>query len=121
MEDASYIKPRVVQPVLTTDYFPSPDSIADMCMLPCLKCGAMVQMTLRSQHVGWHEQQARAIAGWTEAKKEPRGRHHLTEDHNADPICNCGWDPSTYGIRVGSREDARQLVRMHIAEAKNGG
>lgn len=153
MEDASYVRPRIVQPAQTRDYFPSPNEIADMRMLPCLHCGAMVQMALRSEHVAWHEQHARVdalieeaenrhgssmyckvttyelrqalgqdVTGWDGGpKREPRGRHHLTEDHNGDPICNCGWDPAreTFPV-VRSREQARNDIRLHISEVRNG-
>lgn len=39
------------------EYYPSPNDIADMRMVPCFKCGAMVQMVQRGLHVDWHERQ----------------------------------------------------------------
>jgi hypothetical protein len=44
----------------------------------------------------------------------PRVLHHLAQDHNGDPICNCGWPPNN----ANTREEARLEIRQHIADKK---
>jgi len=53
------------------------------------------------------------------ARKEPFApfpEHLLAEDHNADPICLCGWNPAHHRKNIGDREHGRQLVREHIRQ-----
>jgi hypothetical protein len=48
---------------------------------------------------------------------KPVSQHWLTENHNADPVCSCGWNP---GHDMSPREmpitrtKRRELVRRHI-------
>lgn len=47
-------------------------------------------------------------------------QHWLTEDHNADPKCGCGWEPEQMWPRQApaTRKDARDMVRHHIRAAE---
>lgn len=63
-----------------------------------------------------HDKQGQA----TEAEPQHRGRHFVSEDHNGDPICHCGWDPARELVAVPfTREDARNDIREHIAGTKS--
>lgn len=46
----------------------------------------------------------------------PLPEHLLAEDHNADPICLCGWNPAHHRTKIGDREHGRLLVREHVRE-----
>jgi len=50
----------------------------------------------------------------------PGPKHFLTEDHNGDPVCHCGWNPAQQpgGWNLLHRENARQWIRDHIAAYK---
>lgn len=48
----------------------------------------------------------------------PGPGHFLTENANADPVCRCGWNPAELYIGLSHREDARQVIREHIAAQK---
>jgi hypothetical protein len=47
---------------------------------------------------------------------QPKGQHWLTEDHNTDPVCACGWRPESMWPRERAvdRADGREMVRRHI-------
>jgi len=53
-------------------------------------------------------------------KARPGPKHFLTEDHNGDPVCHCGWNPAQQpgGWNLLHRENARQWIRDHIAAYK---
>ena len=51
-------------------------------------------------------------------KARPGPKHFLTEDHNGDPVCHCGWDPAKLYLGLSFREEARQHIRQHIADLK---
>lgn len=48
--------------------------------------------------------------------ESPKPRHRLTENHNADPVCTCGWDPARLLLGIHDRETAREAIRDHILE-----
>lgn len=55
------------------------------------------------------------------AAQPPRGpsSHALGEDHNADPVCSCGWEPVDWtGLQAPTRENGRAAVRRHIDQLK---
>lgn len=45
--------------------------------------------------------------------------HRLAEDHNADPVCECGWNPANHHKDIGTRDFGRYLVREHIQHRAN--
>lgn len=52
------------------------------------------------------------------AARPNRGLHHLRDDPNGDPICNCGWRPTWQWDDKPTREEARTRIREHIAWTK---
>lgn len=51
--------------------------------------------------------------------KVGRAAHFLTEDHNGEPVCHCGWDPARdLDATPQTREVARSDIRQHVAAYK---
>ena len=76
------------------EYYPPLTDIADMRLVPCFKCGAMVQQVLRGLHVDWHERQKsteRLILD--NQPPRPRELEHATD-------CTCR-DTIQYGYVIG--------------------
>lgn len=71
----------------------------------------MLSCRLLEGHLGAHQRDSWI---WNEdltAPPEPSA-HYLTEDHNTDPCCGCGWTPNG----TEDREEARRRIRQHVAE-----
>jgi hypothetical protein len=50
------------------------------------------------------------------------GTHYLTEDHNTDPVCACGWGPEYMWPKEkpATRADGREMVRRHVRAQPTG-